>query len=52
MEHDKFAKSHGILFSVMEKSWNMTNLPKVMEFYFQSWNFTNFAPKMYQICRH
>ena len=29
---------------VMEKSWNMTNWPKVMEFCYQSWNFTNFAP--------
>ena len=35
---------------VMEKSWNMKNWPKVMEFCLQSWNFTNFAPKMYQIC--
>ena len=31
---------------VMEKSWNMKNLPKVMEFCDQSWNFTNFVPKM------
>ena len=29
---------------VMEKSWNMKNWPKVMEFCDQSWNFTNFAP--------
>ena len=35
---------------VMEKLWNMKNRPKVMEFYYQLWNFTNFAPKMYQIC--
>ena len=35
---------------VLEKSWNMTNWPKVMEFCDQSWNFTNFAPKLYQIC--
>ena len=35
---------------VMEKSWNMKNWPKVMEFCDQSWNFTNFAPELYQIC--
>ena len=35
---------------VMEKSWNMKHWPKVMEFCDHSWNFTNFAPKMYQIC--
>ena len=35
---------------VMEKSLNMKNLPKVMEFCDQSWNSTNFAPKFYQIC--
>ena len=35
----------------MEKSWNMQNLPKVMEFCYQSWNFTNFAPEMYVICK-
>ena len=35
---------------VMEKSWNMKNWPKVMEFCYQSWNFTNFAPELYQIC--
>ena len=29
----------------MEKSWYMNNLPEVMEFCDQSWNFTNFAPK-------
>ena len=34
----------------MEKSWNMTNLPEVMEFCYESWNFTEFAPKLYQIC--
>ena len=28
----------------MEKSWNMKNSPKVMEFCYQSVNFTNFAP--------
>ena len=28
----------------------MTNWPKVMEFCDQSWNFTNFAPELYQIC--
>ena len=35
---------------VMEKSWNMTDWATVMEFCYQSWNFTNFAPKMYQLC--
>ena len=35
---------------VMEKSLNMKNWPKVMEFYDQSWNFTNFNPELYQIC--
>ena len=35
---------------VMEKSWNMKNWSKVMEFCDQSWNFTNFAPKFYQFC--
>ena len=35
---------------VMEKSRNMDNLPKVMEFYDQSWNLTNFTNKLYQIC--
>ena len=35
---------------VMEKSWSMKNWPKVMEFCDQSWNYTNFAPKLYQIC--
>ena len=35
---------------VMEKPWNMRNLPKIMEFCDQSWHFTNFAPKCYQIC--
>ena len=35
---------------VMEKSWNMTKWPKVMEFCYQSWHFTNFATKLYQIC--
>ena len=28
---------------VMEKSWNMKNLPKVISFCDQSWNFTNFV---------
>ena len=27
---------------VMEKSWNMKHLLKVMEFCYQSWNFTKF----------
>ena len=31
---------------VMEKSWNMKNWPKVIEFCDQSWNFTNFAPEL------
>ena len=31
---------------VMEKSWNMNNWPKVMEFCHQSWNCT----KLYHIC--
>ena len=35
---------------VMEKSWNMKNWSKVMEFCDQSWNFNNFAPEFYQIC--
>ena len=29
---------------VMEKSWNMKNWPKVMEFCDQSWHFTSFDP--------
>ena len=33
---------------VMEKSWNMKNWPKVL--CDQTWNFTNFAPKIYKIC--
>ena len=33
----------------MEKSWNMKNWPNVMEFYDQSWNFTNFAAELYLI---
>ena len=35
---------------VMEKSWNMKKWTKVMEFCYQSWNFSNFDPKMHQIC--
>ena len=35
---------------VMEKSWNIKNWPKVMEFCDQSWNFTDFVPELYQIC--
>ena len=35
---------------VMEKSLNMKNWPKVMEFCDQSWNFTNFNPELYQMC--
>ena len=31
---------------VMEKSWNMKDWPKVMEFCDQSLNFTNFAPEL------
>ena len=30
---------------VMEKSWNMQNWPKVVDFIF-----TNFAPELYEIC--
>ena len=36
--------------TVMEKSWNMKNWPKVMESCDRSGNFTNFAPELYQIC--
>ena len=35
---------------VMEKSWNMQNWPKVMEFCYESWNFTNFATKVHEVC--
>ena len=35
---------------VMEKSRNMKNRQKVMEFCDQSWNFTSFAPEFYPIC--
>ena len=28
----------------------MQNWPKVMEFCYQSWNFTNFAPELCKIC--
>ena len=35
---------------VMEKSWDMNNWPKVMEFCDHSWNFTNFGSRFYQIC--
>ena len=37
MAHEELAKRHGILLSVME-------------FCNQSWNFTNFARELYQIC--
>ena len=30
---------------VKEKSWNMQNWPKVMEFCDKLWNFTNFPPE-------
>ena len=33
-----------------EKSWNIIDWPKVMEFCECSWSFTNFAPELYQIC--
>ena len=36
---------------VMQKSWNMKNWPKVMEFCDQSWNFTNFKIK-HLFCAH
>ena len=32
---------------VMEKSWNMKNWPKVIEFCYQSWAYTKFAPELY-----
>ena len=35
---------------VMEKSLNMKNWQKVMTFFNQSWNVTNFAPEFCQIC--
>ena len=35
---------------VTKKSWNMKNWPKVMEFCDQSWNFSNVAPGLFQIC--
>ena len=35
---------------VMEKSCNMKNWPKIMEFCDHSWNYANFVPKFYQIC--
>ena len=35
---------------VREKSGNMKNWTKVMEFCDQSWNFTNLVPKLCQIC--
>ena len=28
------------------KSWNVQNWPEVMEFCYQSWNFTNYAPEL------
>ena len=28
----------------------MKNWPKFQEFCYQSWNFTNFIPELYQIC--
>ena len=34
----------------MEKPWNMRKWQKVMEFCYQSWNFTNSGPDFYQIC--
>ena len=45
--------SHGDWKRKKEKSWNMKDWPKVVEFCDQSWNFTNFAPpppELYQIC--
>ena len=35
---------------VMENSWNVKNWLKVLEFCEQSQDFTNFPPKLYQIC--
>ena len=34
----------------MEKSWYVKHWQEVVEFCYQSWNFTNFAPELYQIC--
>ena len=34
---------------VMEKSWNMKNCRKVIEFQNKSWNFTNVVPEFCQI---
>ena len=34
-----------------EWAWTMKNCPKVMEFCYQSWDFTNFAPALYQLCK-
>ena len=34
---------------VMEKSWNMKNWPEV-EFCDQSWNLSNVAPELHQMC--
>ena len=33
-----------------EMSSNMQNWPKVMEFSYQSWHFTNFTLQLYEIC--
>ena len=35
---------------VLEKSWNVQYWQRVMEFCYQSWNFTNFPPKLYEMC--
>ena len=34
----------------MQKSWYVKHWQEVVEFCYQSWNFTNFAPELYQIC--
>ena len=34
----------------MEKSWNMKNWPKAIDFCYQSCNFTNFAVTLCEIC--
>ena len=41
LENLENESGHG---KVMERLRNMKNSPKVMEFCYQSWNFTNIAP--------
>ena len=35
---------------VMEKSWNIRNWQKVMEFWEKLWNYTNCVPEFCQMC--